>query len=72
MSYEVQTARGEGVDNRRMEIRPDPRILFAERLDNSLIITFDNGKCGLYPAHLLYAVLPQAKDLMALPSLDDE
>ncbi len=36
-----------------MKLLPEPRILNAERLENSLIITFDDGKFGIFSAHLL-------------------
>ncbi|MGI4981448.1 MAG: hypothetical protein ACRYHB_13780 [Janthinobacterium lividum] len=40
-----------------------PHLTSADRLDGNLIITFDDGKCGLYSSDLLYATLAQAKQL---------
>ncbi len=37
-----------------------PHLLAAERLNGGVIITFDDGKCAVYSASLLYATLDQA------------
>jgi hypothetical protein len=37
-----------------------PRIAYAERVGDDLIIEFDDGESALYPAALLLAMLPQA------------
>jgi hypothetical protein len=54
-------------DNPAMETTAEttagPRLLSAERLDNAVVITFDDGKCSLYSAALLYSILPQAKEI---------
>jgi hypothetical protein len=39
-----------------------------DRMDNGIIVSFDDGKTAFYPATLLYAALPQAK---AMPSDSD-
>jgi hypothetical protein len=39
----------------------DPRIVASDRLDNALVVSFDNGKTGLYSAAFLYAALSQAQ-----------
>jgi len=45
-----------------MNNRPlHPRIVEAERMEDGVIITFDDGKCAVYPASLLYDVLPEAE-----------
>ncbi len=36
-----------------MEHKPLPHIVSAERSENSLIITFDDGKFGIFSAYLL-------------------
>jgi hypothetical protein len=41
--------------------RPNPRITFSDRLDNGIVVGFDDGKTALFPAALLYASLPQAQ-----------
>lgn len=41
-----------------------PRIVSAERLSNSVVITFDNGQCAEYSASLLHDTLPQARLLL--------
>ena len=38
-----------------------PSILFAERLSNGVIITFEDGHVALYTNALLYATLPFAE-----------
>ena len=45
---------------RNMETIPIPRIVYAERVGDDVIIEFDDGECTLYPAALLLAMLPQA------------
>jgi hypothetical protein len=46
-----------------MEPQAKPHIVSADRLGSGLIITFDDGKCGLYSTDLLYAILPQAQEV---------
>jgi hypothetical protein len=43
----------------RMEPRSELRIVEAERLKEGLLVTFDDGRCGLYPASLLETHLSQ-------------
>jgi hypothetical protein len=45
----------------RMNGRPNPRITFSDRMDNGIVVGFDDGKTAYYSAALLHAVLPQAK-----------
>jgi len=45
----------------RMEGRPEPRIIFSDRLENGIVIGFDDGKTAYYSAALLHAALPQAQ-----------
>jgi hypothetical protein len=37
-----------------------PYVMQAERLNGAVVITFDDGKCAVYSAALLYAMFPQA------------
>lgn len=46
-----------------MEDFPEHRVLFAERLDAGVAITFEDGRCAIYSATLLYATLPQAHEV---------
>jgi hypothetical protein len=46
-----------------MNIPYEPRLEDAERIDNGVLITFDNGKAGLYSASVLYAILSQAEEV---------
>ncbi len=48
-----------------MEAHSEPRILSADRLDNSVLIAFDDGRCAVYSAALLYATLSQADEVSA-------
>jgi hypothetical protein len=43
-----------------METITIPRIVYAERIGNEVIIEFDGGDCALYPASLLLTILPKA------------
>jgi|HubBroStandDraft_2_1064218.scaffolds.fasta_scaffold3350709_1 hypothetical protein len=52
-----------------MDIRPDPRIIYLDRLGDGAVVTFDNGRSAYYSAALLYATLPQAR---AMPSGDED
>ena len=45
---------------RHMETIPIPRIVYAERVGDDVIIEFDDGECALYPASLLFSILRQA------------
>jgi len=45
------------------ETHPEPRIVEADRLNSGVVITFDDGRCALYSASLLYANLDAAQDL---------
>jgi hypothetical protein len=58
-------------DNPAMETTADPRLISAERLDNALVITFDDGRCGLYSASLLYSILPQATEIEGFEPNDE-
>jgi hypothetical protein len=40
---------------------PLPRIIEAERMEDGVIITFDDGKCAVYSTSLLHDTLPQAE-----------
>ncbi len=38
-------------------------MISADRMDQSVIVTFSDGKSAVYSASLLYAMLPQAEQL---------
>jgi hypothetical protein len=44
-----------------MEGRSEPRIIFSDRMDNGMVIGFDDGKTAFYSAALLHSALPKAK-----------
>ncbi|MGI4981442.1 MAG: hypothetical protein ACRYHB_13750 [Janthinobacterium lividum] len=46
-----------------MEEHKKPHLISADRLDGSVIITFDDGRSGLYSSAVLYAALSQAREL---------
>jgi hypothetical protein len=46
-----------------METHPAPLMISADRMDQSIIVTFSDGMSALYSASLLYAMLPQAEQL---------
>jgi len=37
-----------------------PYLMHAERLGGAVVITFDDGKCAVYSAALLYAMFDRA------------
>jgi hypothetical protein len=46
-----------------MDTLRSPRVISADRMDGGLIISFDDGQCGIYSAALLFAALPQAEQV---------
>jgi uncharacterized protein (UPF0179 family) len=41
-----------------------PRVVEAQRLNNGVVITFEDSKCAEYSAALLYSMFPQADELI--------
>jgi hypothetical protein len=52
-----------------MDARLDLRITFSDRMDNGIVVGFDDGKTAYYSAALLHATLPQAQ---MMPSDSDD
>ena len=46
-----------------MESQRAPLMVSADRMDQSVIVTFSDGKSAVYSASLLYAMMPQAEQL---------
>jgi len=46
-----------------MELQPKPQIMYVDRFDNGVVITFKDGRCAFYSTPLLDAVFLQAEDL---------
>lgn len=46
-----------------MEPRTNPHIIAVERLNDGVVIKFDDGTCGFYPEALLYEVFPKAEPM---------
>jgi hypothetical protein len=44
-----------------MDDRREPRIIFSDRMDNGMVVGFDDGKTAYYSAALLHATLAQAQ-----------
>jgi hypothetical protein len=44
-----------------MDGRRELHITFSDRLDNGIVVGFDDGKTAFFPAALLHATLPQAQ-----------
>jgi hypothetical protein len=40
----------------------EPHVLEVESVDESVLITFDNGRSGLYPSSLLWSVFSQVDE----------
>lgn len=41
-----------------------PRIIEALKSRDGVVVTFEDGKCALYTAALLYAMFPNADELV--------
>lgn len=39
------------------------RIISADRLEEGVVVKFDDGRCAFYSCALLYATLPQSQEL---------
>ena len=46
-----------------MKTQEEPHVLSADRLDGSVIISFNDGRCAIYSSALLYATISQAEEL---------
>ena len=46
-----------------MESFLHPRIVSVERLEDSAVVTFENGRSALYSASLLYNMISQANEI---------
>jgi hypothetical protein len=46
------------------DLKAIPRIIEALRLRDGVVITFEDGKWALYTAALLYAMFPNADELI--------
>lgn len=40
-----------------------PIIVSAERLNNGIVIKFDNGQCGFYASSFLFSKLSECEEL---------
>jgi len=47
-----------------MDGRRESRITFSDRMDNRIVVGFDDGKTAYYPAALLHPTLPQAQTML--------
>ena len=52
-----------------MAASPNPLIISSDRLDNGIVVYFDDGKKAFFSAALLYSVLPQTQ---AMPSESED
>jgi hypothetical protein len=46
-----------------METQIVPHVVWAERIGNGIIVTFNDGKCAVYSAVLLYTAFSQAEQV---------
>ncbi len=49
-----------GIPGKDPRTSPNPKVVYAERVGDDVVVEFDEGECALYPAFLLHSVLPQA------------
>jgi hypothetical protein len=54
-----------------MEPHTAPRIVSSDRLDDGILVSFDDGKSAVFSAALLYANLSQAEEVSESEA-DDE
>jgi hypothetical protein len=47
-----------------MKTDPQPRVIYAERLGDGVVITFEDGKTAVYPASLLRSMFSHANELL--------
>jgi len=45
-----------------VESPPQRRVVSVDRLDGDVTVTFDDGKTAVYPASVLYELLPQVSE----------
>jgi hypothetical protein len=50
---------------------PNPKIVSVERMDGSVVVSFEDGQTALYSAALLYEMRTRARDLTDLACDDD-
>ena len=46
-----------------MNTTREPTLVSSDRLDNSVIITFEDGRCAVYSAKLLDSIFSQADEV---------
>jgi hypothetical protein len=46
-----------------MEIPPEPRVVYVERLGGGVVIGFEDGRTALYSAAFLHSVFEGAQEL---------
>jgi len=51
-----------------METHTAPHVTFVERLSSGVVVSFDDGRCALFSASLLHAIIPYAEELTDLPN----
>jgi hypothetical protein len=44
-----------------MNVRSKPRVTFSDRLNDGIVVGFDDGTTAFYSAELLRSTLPQAQ-----------
>ena len=55
-----------------MKSQEEPHVVSADRLNASVIITFNDGRCAVYSSALLYAALPQAEELYDSRAVEEQ
>jgi hypothetical protein len=49
----------------------EPKIIDVDQLHNGAVISFEDGRSGIYSAALLSEVFPRARDLLAEADNED-
>jgi len=50
---------------------PNPKVVSVERMDGSVVVSFDDGQTALYSATLLFEMRTRARDLTDLACDED-
>ena len=62
----------DNAEDRPMEHRETPYVVSADRINGSIIVAFEDGRCGVYSAELLYEMLPRAREFRDEPEPDQQ
>src|SRR5271154_3298758 len=56
------TTMNQSQHHKSVQSPPQRRVVSVDRLDGDVLVTFDDGKTAVYPASVLYELLPQVSE----------